>query len=269
MQLAPEINLQDSAHRLETRTILSIFAPQFRKEPMKNTPRYAFIYFDIDDTLLDHKAAEQAALEQTRRQRTYLHHIATETLQQTYHRINAGLWKQYGEGHIDRAFLESSRFAWTLRDLGTDLEHADDFRETYMGLYERNWDWIPGAKQALTLISRHYPVGFLTNGFSEVQQKKADRFALMDLTSQYIISEDVGCMKPMAGIFEYATRRAGVRPDEILYVGDSLTSDIQGGASFGWHTAWFNRVQPDQHHHGAVLSFNDFAQLLAHLNIQG
>ena len=55
------------------------------------------------------------------------------------------------------------------------------------------------------------------------------------------ISEKLGCEKPGARIFDAALRALGVENREhVLMVGDSLTSDIQGGANAGLDTCWFN-----------------------------
>lgn len=56
-----------------------------------------------------------------------------------------------------------------------------------------------------------------------------------------IISEEVGIAKPNSGIFEY-TYKIIDHDDKrtMLIVGDSLTSDIQGGINFGIDTCWYN-----------------------------
>lgn len=58
---------------------------------------------------------------------------------------------------------------------------------------------------------------------------------------QIIISEEAGCQKPETGIFDYAFAKLGISDKEkVLIVGDSLTSDIQGGINYGIDTCWFN-----------------------------
>jgi 2-haloacid dehalogenase len=61
-------------------------------------------------------------------------------------------------------------------------------------------------------------------------------------------------LKPHTAFFDYTHRHMG-RPekDRVLVVGDSLSADITGGASFGFKTCWFNphgtpadpSIQPD------------------------
>lgn len=221
-----------------------------------------FIYFDVDDTILDHRRAERLALAETYSIYKVLQKADLEDFRERYHYINVDLWQKYGLREIDRPYLEYHRFADTLKWFSIDANPVE-IRNTYMNLYRAKWGWIDGAEDVLIALSKDYNIGFLTNGFAEIQRWKADKFDLHRFGSNYIISEDVGHMKPSAEIFAFATIKAGCEPSEVLYIGDSFTSDIQGGANFGWKTGWFNRdVNPDaQKCAVADFVFNDFTKL--------
>ena len=56
-----------------------------------------------------------------------------------------------------------------------------------------------------------------------------------------IISEEVAISKPNAEIFHHALDKIGYHDkNKVLMVGDSLTSDIQGGINAGIDTCWYN-----------------------------
>ena len=56
-----------------------------------------------------------------------------------------------------------------------------------------------------------------------------------------VISEEVGAAKPGKEIFETAFKMMGYpAKEEVLIIGDSLSSDIKGGSDFGIDTCWFN-----------------------------
>ena len=58
-----------------------------------------------------------------------------------------------------------------------------------------------------------------------------------------VISEEIGVAKPDPRFFEIALAMAGnPDPREVLVIGDSLTSDIQGGIAYGLDTCWYNPV---------------------------
>ena len=134
-----------------------------------------------------------------------------------------------------------------------------------MQFYQQFWEWIPGALETFQEIMNMYPVGILTNGFAETQRVKLDTFGFNSHKIITLISEDVGVMKPQPGIFDAATRISGVKTDEILYVGDSYSSDVLGGTSFGWDVAWFTQETDEKKREVATFCFDDFKQLLEYI----
>ena len=53
------------------------------------------------------------------------------------------------------------------------------------------------------------------------------------------ISEEIGCSKPDPNFFAYALEHAGnPDPQNVLIIGDSLTSDMLGGYQAGLRTCW-------------------------------
>lgn len=220
-----------------------------------------FIYFDVDDTILDHRKAEKKALSDIHKQFRELSSVPIQKLIDQYHKINVGLWTDYGLGIIDRPHLELNRFRFTLESLDIRDINFEEVRISYMKRYHEHWEWIDYAREAMIRISEIWPIGFLTNGFAEVQRAKAEKFSLYEYSDKYIISEDVGFMKPSPEIFSYATQLAGVKPEEILYVGDSFTSDVVGATAFGWNTAWFTKENDPQRISRSTFTFDDFRKL--------
>lgn len=226
--------------------------------PKNHDLKYSFIYFDLDDTLLDHKHAERNALFDTWSHFNLEHKCTVDQLQHTYHQINVYLWELYGKAELTKELLQQYRFERTLFRLNIELNWkiVSDY---YISRYAEHWKWIDGAKEAFYSIKKKYPVGILTNGFAEVQHHKLEKFALMDESIITVISEEIGIMKPQPGIFEKATELAGEPKEQILYVGDSFTSDVVGGSNYGWDVAWFTNEDKESN---AKLVFNDWTHLL-------
>jgi HAD superfamily hydrolase (TIGR01549 family) len=205
------------------------------------TDQLAFVYFDLDDTLLDHRAAEREALADCCS--TFAAHFnghPVAHVQETYHTHNVPLWRQYAAGEIDRHDVQRLRFERLHTALDLDGLDAAHLGETYLDRYAAHWGWTDGAEAAFRAIADRFPVGLLTNGFADVQHAKLDRFPMLrERADAVVISEEVGVMKPHAAIFAHAATQAGVEPGAILYVGDSLHSDVEGGHGAGWQVAWY------------------------------
>ena len=226
-----------------------------------------FIFFDLDDTLLDHKQAERAALEDVYTHFPMMQATELDQLRHTYHENNKKLWEQYNVGDITREQLQRRRFEYTLRDLQLDPGLFDLVGTYYMSCYQQHWSWVTGASEAYDRIRKKFGIGILTNGFAETQKEKFRKFRFNETATYTIISEEVGVMKPQPGIFEYATNLTGLEAKEILYIGDSYSSDIRGGGQYGWNTAWFTSDGDQDKRRDANFVFDAFDELCKFLNV--
>lgn len=231
-------------------------------------PSPAIVFFDLDDTLLDHKGAETKALIHIHGTYGVFDGMAPQKWTAAYKKRNRALWQAYSQGHLSRHELHASRFRDTLEELGLPSEGYEAMGRDYMEQYRRHWEWIPGAKAVYERIASVLPVGILTNGFKETQRLKLDQFGLWDSASKIVISEEIGVMKPHPLIFSHA--QGELAPGEILYVGDSLESDILGGNAAGWRTAWYcDDAGMASSPHPAELVFDRFDVLAEWLGLEG
>lgn len=58
-------------------------------------------------------------------------------------------------------------------------------------------------------------------------------------------SEDAKSYKPRKELFELALKETGLSADEVIHIGDSLSSDIKGANSVGIDAIWINRNGKD------------------------
>ena len=74
-----------------------------------------------------------------------------------------------------------------------------------------------------------------------MQSKKLKKSGLIELFDDCFISDQIGVEKPSVEFFNHVKARIGeVSNDEILIVGDSLTSDMKGGNNAGILCCWYN-----------------------------
>ena len=201
----------------------------------------SFVYFDLDDTLLDHTHAEREALSDLRdRYLEIFGTLSVDELQEQYHAINAPLWRRYADGEIDKTTVQGQRFERLLDAVGASHANPALVGRYYMQRYAEHWQFIPGAREAFEAIADRRPVGVMTNGFAEVQAQKLDTFpVLQEQADAVVVCEETGTLKPDPKAFVHATEKANVDPDNVLYVGDSYRSDVKGAQNAGWRVAWF------------------------------
>jgi len=54
-------------------------------------------------------------------------------------------------------------------------------------------------------------------------------------------SEEAKSYKPRKELFELALKRTGLKADEVIHIGDSVSSDVNGAAGVGIRALWLNR----------------------------
>jgi HAD superfamily hydrolase (TIGR01509 family) len=100
---------------------------------------------------------------------------------------------------------------------------------------------IPGAVECIAeLAAGGTPIGILTNGWSELQERKIAR-ALGDFPGPILVSDTLGACKPSAAAFRMLEEALGVAPADLWYVGDSPAADIDGARAYGLRAVWLNR----------------------------
>ena len=101
----------------------------------------------------------------------------------------------------------------------------------------------PDSKQIAFLqgLATEYKMAIVSNGRVKKQQQKIAKSGLKPVFQAYIISGERGIRKPQAGIFKQALKQLDSKPEESLFIGDSLENDIKGADMMGIRTCWLNR----------------------------
>ncbi len=113
---------------------------------------------------------------------------------------------------------------------------AGELSAVYLEHRFSNIDLYPEVPEVLDALAPSFTLGVLSNGNTSPERcGLAGRFAFV------IFAQDVGIRKPHPDIFLETCRRAGCEPQELMHVGDSLTSDVQGANNVGAVSVWINR----------------------------
>ena len=196
-----------------------------------------FLFLDLDDTILDFARAERVALEKTLR--AFGVEPTAERMDR-YSRINKDCWKRMERGELTKDRLRTVRFALFFEALGlcADVEAVAD---TYVENLSMGHWFLPGAEEAVARLSKRYRLFLASNGMAAVQRGRMTSANLYRFFEQSFVSEEMVAAKPSRAYFDAAFSRI---PDfdhsRAMMVGDSLTSDIQGGINAGIATCWVN-----------------------------
>lgn len=206
--------------------------------------RYTTLLFDVDNTLLNFDASEEEAF------KSLLIHFGMEpkdSLLQEYHQINRSCWELFEEGKMEKEEVLLRRFEifFSRHNCQADGREAEAFYRERLG---DSAILIPGALELCRDLSRKYDLYVVTNGVADTQYRRLKSSGLEQYFKGIFVSEEAKSPKPQKEFFEYCfeqMRLLGVerpkeRRQEMLLIGDSLTSDMRGGENAGVDTCWYN-----------------------------
>lgn len=208
------------------------------------------LLWDVDGTLLDFKAAESAAMKSLFAE-FELGDCSDEMIRR-YSLINEEHWQRLERNELTKPQVLIGRFEQFFSEIGVPRELAPEFNRRYQ---LRLGDTIVYRDDSINVIKRlrgrvrQYVV---SNGTVAAQTKKLCLSGLGELMDGVFLSEELGAEKPNRAFFEAVFAAVGpVRRDEVMIVGDSLTSDILGGNNAGIPTCWYDpegRPVPEGYH---------------------
>ncbi len=209
-----------------------------KKTEGMNEMNYSTLLMDADDTIFDFPKCEAAAL---RKALLSFGLSFDRTVCEAFSRINTALWKQFEQNRITRGELRVRRFQELLAacfDSGVDSAALAD---CYVEALSEQAILLEGAREALEKLSERFSIDIITNGLTQVQK---GRFALAGLEKTYqklFISDEMGVGKPGKAFFDAVLAEIPEKNRRrILVVGDSLTSDMQGGRNSGLDTCLYD-----------------------------
>ena len=197
------------------------------------------ILWDVDGTLLDFKKAEYVAIKKCF-EIFDLGECSDEMISK-YSDINRRYWEKLERKEITKQEVLVNRFVdfFESEDIATNC--AEEFNKEYQLQLGETICFCDNCYEMLKGLKGQVKQYAVTNGTKIAQDRKLSKSGLIDIFDGVFISEVVGCEKPGIEFFEYVWEQIGFyEKDEVMIVGDSLTSDIQGGNNAGIVCCWYN-----------------------------
>ena len=196
------------------------------------------LLWDVDGTILDFLAAEKVAI----RKCFDIFGLGecTDEMLAEYSAINLRHWNMLERQEITKDELLVARFREFFGNHGIECEDLKAFNDEYQFRLGDTIVFHENAMEMLQDLRGRYVQCAVTNGTKVAQDRKLKLSGMADIFDYTFISEEVGCEKPSVGFFDAVAECTGIPMSDAMIIGDSLTSDMQGGNNAGIVTCWYN-----------------------------
>ncbi len=196
------------------------------------------LFIDADDTILDFSTAETKAITKTF---IDFNLMGYKDIVLSYKRNNIKAWKAFELHEIERKDIGTLRFKWTFAEYGIEGIDINEINRIYWDYLEKQGDVLDGAQDFLEHVCKNHNLYIITNGTTSVQNGRFEQSGLDHYFIKRYISEQLGTRKPEKAFFDVIEKELnGIDRNASFVIGDSLSSDIQGGINANIKTIWFN-----------------------------
>lgn len=206
------------------------------------------LFFDLDHTLWDFDKNSAFAFDAIFKNQGF--DISLQDFLNIYIPRNQHYWKLYQVNQISHEDLRYYRLKDVFDVLQIKISDkvihqlSEDYI-TYLPEYNHLFD---GAIELLDYLKPKYQLHIITNGFSQVQDKKLTNSNIGHYFETITNSEMAGQKKPNPIIFDYALSVAKASKEESIMIGDSFEADILGALDFGIDAIYFNENKNEIKH---------------------
>lgn len=165
--------------------------------------KYEIIIFDADETLFDFNKSEREAFKNTMLE--YDIEYDEDYHLNIYKEINSKLWKEIEAGSITQQQLKIERFKRLSAVLNINFD-AIEFANCYAKNLANSSHLYDESLSLIEDLYKNYKLVLVTNGLTEIQDKRIRKSIIAKYFDDIIISEEVKVSKPDPKIFEHALK---------------------------------------------------------------
>lgn len=205
------------------------------------------IFLDIDNTLLDFDAYVHQALKSGFEK--YELGEFNDRVYDIFHTVNTQIWHELEQGLLSYEELLKCRWNRIFSVLNIDFDGME-FEHYFKSCLFDSAIPVEGAMDLLQYLQQKgYLLCAASNGPYGQQINRLEISAMLPFFAHVFISGQIGHAKPSREFFDHCIRQINqereekILPEEILMIGDSMTSDMAGAVNNGLQTCYFDKNQ--------------------------
>jgi putative hydrolase of the HAD superfamily len=200
------------------------------------------ISFDLDNTLYDYENVYRIAINEVFKLIIAEYpKLDLEQLNSTYQYLKLQAEKLAFRENKSSLEYRKERLSSLLMKFDIDQpDLLDKVVEVYSDNFEKNLRSFPGVKDVLEYLFDRYNGCLISEGPADMQDKTLKIFGLKKYFKFEFYSSETGLIKKDGSLFEFALKTIGVKPEQVVHIGDSQARDINGAKLVGMKVIWLN-----------------------------
>ncbi len=197
------------------------------------------LLWDVDGTLLDFSKAEAYGI----RKCFEIFDLGecTDEMLARYSLINKKYWEMLERNELTKPEVLRGRFEEFFKNEGICFDKIDEFNLEYQYRLGDKVFFCDNGLETVKALKGKVKQYAVTNGTFVAQSRKLTASGLDKIFDDVFISDKIGFEKPSVEFFNAVQERIGeFNHDEVMIIGDSLTSDMRGGNNANILCCWYN-----------------------------
>ena len=187
-----------------------------------------YIFFDLDETLIDIKKAQNDAIESLYGLYGFNNIVDLNSFIKKWDELTDYHYKFYTTKQISYEEQRRRRIIDLFKAYNIPLKiDAIDVYNIYLKEFENAWMVFDDVKETLTeLKNKDYILGLISNGDYDQQVQKMKHVGIYDMFDYINTSSQFEYSKPNPQLFETIFAMHNINKKEVCYVGDSYKKDV-------------------------------------------
>lgn len=221
-----------------------------------------FIFFDIDQTLVDYSGAVNNAVIRLIQEEPILNSVSSGEFLSIWNALRSRYTQPALDGRTSLTKLRLERMKHLIQYFGLIVSQSE-IEQLTLKLFELSetlCSAFPDVNPVLNDLVG-YRLGVITNGKEAVQRKKLAHANLSYTFNPFIASVEYQCAKPSQQIFKYALEKANISSKHCVMIGDNLELDILPAKKLGFQAIFLNRKVKNKYQKFQVPQIENLYQL--------
>lgn len=197
------------------------------------------LLWDVDGTLLDFGKSEEYGIRKCFE--IFSLGECTDEMLSRYSEINRRYWEMLEREEMTKPQVLRGRFEEFFITEGIKFDKIDDFNLEYQYSLGDKVFFCDNGMETVQFLKGKVKQYAVTNGTYVAQSRKLKQSGLDKIFDGVFISDEIGFEKPSIEFFNAVSKEIGeLKSEEVMIIGDSLTSDIRGGNNADILCCWYN-----------------------------